>query len=758
MRLQLLLALVAAVGSGRTWGLQVNAAPAETQNELRGHEHDEGTSNAQLDVDQELGSLAQQPLLRQDRRPTVQRKKPLTGKFLHITDFHPDPFYKVHSSSEKGDSCHKNDGQIGFYGAEKTDCDSPISLVNATFNWISENIKDEIDFIVWTGDSARHDNDEDIPRNTAQVEGQNQFLVDKFVEVFGKSKDPNDRDPLNNFIVPIIPTYGNNDILPHNIMTEGPNHWTKEYLKIWRKFIPEEQRHQFEKGGWFFVEAIPNKLAVFSLNTLYFFTSNSAVDGCAKKSEPGYQQMEWLRIQLQFLRIRGMKAILIGHVPPARTDSKTSWDESCWQKYSLWLRQYRDVVVGSIYGHMNIDHFILQDFDDIEIGPHGTTGGAKSIDARVAMDDHLTVQSSADYLLELRDDWSDLPKPPEVTALEEYGDPELSVEQIQARLRRKKKRKGHKSRKQKFFEKVGGEFAERYSLSLVSPSIVPNYFPTLRIIEYNVTGLESSSSSIFPLESDIFPTHHPAGLDELETQQQEQQESDSLWTSKKKRKGRKGKKDKLIVPDPPSKSAPPGPAYSPQTLSWLGYTQYFANLTDINNETDALDIALDDHQDADDGHVQSQKKDKKQKPHPKEFNFQVEYSTFNDSIYKLKDMTVMSYLKLAQRIGQSRPTSDEDSWDAQELEPDHAEDESDDEKEDDDQDEEEEASANKSRKRKGKGKGKSSNGKSDKRLASRRRRRKGQKIANKVWYTFVRRAYVDTKAEQDLHDNFGEPL
>ena len=43
------------------------------------------------------------------------------------------------------------------------------------------------------------------------------------------------------------------------------------------------------------MEVIPNKLAVISLNTLYWFSSNAAVDGCDHKSEPGSQQFEWLR-------------------------------------------------------------------------------------------------------------------------------------------------------------------------------------------------------------------------------------------------------------------------------------------------------------------------------------------------------------------------------------------------------------------------------------------------------------------------------
>ncbi|MGG6494848.1 UNVERIFIED_CONTAM: hypothetical protein NY603_18095, partial [Bacteroidetes bacterium 56_B9] len=102
------------------------------------------------------------------------------------------------------------------------------------------------------------------------------------------------------------------------------------------------------------------------LNTLYFFNSNAGVDGCALHGEPGYQQMEWLRVQLQFMRDRGMKAMLTGHVPPVRQDAKTAWDETCWQKYTLWLRQYRDVIVSSHYGHFNYDHFMLQDFKDLE--------------------------------------------------------------------------------------------------------------------------------------------------------------------------------------------------------------------------------------------------------------------------------------------------------------------------------------------------------------------------------------------------------
>lgn len=36
------------------------------------------------------------------------------------------------------------------------DCDSPMTLVDLTFEWLKKEWVDEIDFVVWTGDSARY--------------------------------------------------------------------------------------------------------------------------------------------------------------------------------------------------------------------------------------------------------------------------------------------------------------------------------------------------------------------------------------------------------------------------------------------------------------------------------------------------------------------------------------------------------------------------------------------------------------------------
>jgi endopolyphosphatase len=612
----------------------------------------------------------------------------LTGKFLHITDVHPDPYYKTHSNTEDVAACHRGKGPAGWFGAETSDCDSPVSLVNATFEWIRQNLRDEVDFVIWTGDSARHDNDEDIPRSQKQVVKQNQMLVDAFLTAFGKKDNFDDDDPLNDFVIPIVPTLGNNDILPHNIFSDGPNSWTTTYLQVWQQFIPEHQRHQFHRGGWFSVEVIPSKLIVFSLNTLYFFASNSAVDGCVNKHEPGYAQFEWLRIQLSIARARGMKAILMGHVPPARVDAKVSWEESCWQKYSLWMHSFRDIIVGGVYGHMNIDHFMLQDFKDVK--KHVQKGieyddDDFDDDRTRAQDDTVSISSAQDYLISLRDTFSKIPKFTQKPSEQSEFKPDYS--------------------------KIGGQYGERYSLTLVGPSVVPNYFPTIRVFSYNISGFEDQ---VFPM-----PGRAAYSLDttELERQVREDEtsptEQDDFEDAKKKKKHRKP--HKFPLPAPPPLTAPPGPGYFPQPLSLVSYTQYYANLTYINNDF----VHKHEAEPTNDFTLGRWKPGKHHgkpppsRPKPKPFKFEVEYDTATDKIYGLQDLTMNSVLNLARRIAGDK--TKELSVDAEDID---------------------------------------ANEKKHKKKKHRKHKNKSNKPRDKVWYAFVNRAFVQTADLEDLEDSF----
>ena len=547
-----------------------------------------------------------------------------------------------------------------------------------------------------------------------QVTDLNRMMVHKFTEVFGKKDESNNNGPAEGFAIPIVPSWGNNDILPHNIFAKAPNMWTKIYLDIWRNFIPEEQRHGFQNGGWFSVEVIPNKLAVFSLNTLYFFDSNSAVDGCADESEPGYQHMEWLRIQLQLIRKRSMKAILMGHVPPARTENKMSWDETCWQKYALWVHQFRDVVVGSVYGHMNIDHFMLQDSNDLDT----TIRQRDDNNASASLDDELTIESTVEYLTELRMDWSRLPRP--------------SAQEIQ------KVQTERSTHDKKYIKKIGGPWGERYSLSLVSPSVVPNYFPTLRVFEYNITGISAGSSTSVIIEKD--GNIKEDVLDDVlanDTHGEDYEEKEDI----SKDRASKNLTKIFKIPRGPSKSSLPGPAYSPQTFSWLGYTQYFANLTLINADfTNDTIVSGRDNVEKNgwkDGKHHGKRPNKETKPDPKEFRFEVEYDTQNDSLYGLDDLTVRSFLSLAERIGQYKPREEDrirasQCRDASRPVPGA---------------EEDLVAVGKKHKKHKKKKTHGKHGKGQKRRA-----------INRIWFGFVRRAFVGSQDDNDLHDAFGWPM
>ena len=48
-------------------------------------------------------------------------------------------------------------GISGPWGAPATVCDSPLGLIDATFDWLEKNWKNKIDFVIWTGDNARYD-------------------------------------------------------------------------------------------------------------------------------------------------------------------------------------------------------------------------------------------------------------------------------------------------------------------------------------------------------------------------------------------------------------------------------------------------------------------------------------------------------------------------------------------------------------------------------------------------------------------------
>ena len=337
--------------------------------------------------------------------------------------------------------------KAGYWGPEPySECDSPIQLVNATFEFLQRRIlKDDIDFVVWTGDNARHDNDNRYPRTLKQIYASNKFLVDKMQDTFGRNK-------YSKKFIPVIPTMGNNDVYPHNIMFAGPNSKIiNEFRQMWRTWVPPEQLHTFDRGGYFHVP-VKEKLSVLSLNSLYFYENNKAVDDCSAHDEPGALQLEWLAIQLKIFRQQQRRVWIIGHVPP--TDRQ--WYSVCYSRYANLMIEYRDLVVGQLFGHLNIDHFYTMQYI-----PDASSADSSTRRALKNTPEHVLAKSPLDLMRDIREGFDKLP--------------DFISKKAKSASRRQR-------------------MIEHYAVVNVAPSVVPNYYPSFRVYDY-ITGLDSNTGA-----------------------------------------------------------------------------------------------------------------------------------------------------------------------------------------------------------------------------------------------------------------------
>ncbi|KAI8984202.1 Metallo-dependent phosphatase-like protein [Mycotypha africana] len=288
----------------------------------------------------------------------------LHGRFLHITDIHLDKHYlegatiksDCHRAPHKHKKKKKRQGKLaGYWGAPGTDCDSPRRLVHHAIDTIARDWKDKIDFILWTGDNARHDGDVKLTRTKKEILGYNKKVTQLIQKAFTLD---------NNRTLPIVPCIGNNDVHPHNQLRGMKNNpQLLEYSQLWSDFIPQDQQKHFRKGGYFASDVVPGAIRVLSLNSLYFFGSNDIVSTCSDPTSPGYQHVQWMKKQLKKARQENMKVLIIGHVPP----TVKTFKDSCLDDYIKLSTKYADLIIGHMYGHSNMDHFqiISRKYSDV---------------------------------------------------------------------------------------------------------------------------------------------------------------------------------------------------------------------------------------------------------------------------------------------------------------------------------------------------------------------------------------------------------
>lgn len=155
---------------------------------------------------------------------------------------------------------------------------------------------------------------------------------------------------------------GNNDVVVHDALSSKSSLDLNSLSDIWLKGFPDDQVANFRSGGYYSAW-IGEKIKVISLNTLYFFKNNFMAESCKSCSSPGSIQLIWLESELNEARNRGVKALIIGHIPPI----EIFYHESCLDALLSLVNRYSSIMTLQTFGHIHIDDFFILKHDNIPI-------------------------------------------------------------------------------------------------------------------------------------------------------------------------------------------------------------------------------------------------------------------------------------------------------------------------------------------------------------------------------------------------------
>ena len=263
------------------------------------------------------------------------------GQFAHFTDIHLDLYYspgaktrhQCHSKPHKYDVSRR----AGPLGDSK--CDTPLSLLtNALSEMRSATDRYGLDFILWTGDAARHDEDERLPRTFGEIVRTEDEVVRVLQQYFpGKQ---------------VVPSIGNNDIYPHNDFHPNIHRNVLNQLAgAWSDFLQDPNAlASFRLYGYFAMDAA--QFRVISLNTLLFSISNQLVTNCSEPRTAARRHI--LFIERELALRHGANVIIIGHIAP----SQLLYTQECYESYTLLIAKFRHKIVSQHFGHTNMDYFV----------------------------------------------------------------------------------------------------------------------------------------------------------------------------------------------------------------------------------------------------------------------------------------------------------------------------------------------------------------------------------------------------------------
>ncbi|KXS09292.1 hypothetical protein M427DRAFT_239371 [Gonapodya prolifera JEL478] len=362
-------------------------------------------------------------------RPEHALKKSSASElaYLHLTDLHMDPYYVPDSDPQT--ACHRGTSEAatavaprkgrkrqlsspGHFGMRGSQCDSPVVLVEDTFSFIKGKYANfslppsssligkyppqpqAIDFVLWTGDSSRHDRDSKMPRKYKDIVDANSRIVSLFSNTFNLSSSP------------VIPTLGNWEVYPSDDL--DPSDSPALLKDIWNLWLPlfddlrssEKKviKQTFLTGGYFsrtIRSASPDArgLKVVSLNTVWVYVQNSKVDDCPKpkshkttQQHPATPMFDWFRSTLMDARASNYSVLIISHIPPLDVGTPL-YKDNCLATYTSLVGEFSDVILGSTHGHTNKDTvtFVTTTKNGYDMVPVPSPGPRIAADSIVGM-------------------------------------------------------------------------------------------------------------------------------------------------------------------------------------------------------------------------------------------------------------------------------------------------------------------------------------------------------------------------------------
>ncbi|OAD79585.1 hypothetical protein PHYBLDRAFT_162642 [Phycomyces blakesleeanus NRRL 1555(-)] len=276
-------------------------------------------------------------------KPRTEPSKAVNGNFLHVTDIHLDSYYLP--GSDPATLCHRNgtdstNNVAGIFGTPGSQCDSPATLIVDSFGFMKKELQN-VDFILYTGDTARHDRDPDLLRTIEDVMTAHRVTALFFSQTYNLTKTR------------FIPTIGNNDVFKKDNV--GPDNTIFQQLQVIWSGLNLNLTNDFLTGGYFVQDIIPEKLQAISVNTIFFFEPNLEIEECKVEGSPGYLHISWIQRVLRDARKSERSIYIVGHVPPKDNTGNILYKSTCYDMYINLLGSYSDVIVGQFYGHTNSD-------------------------------------------------------------------------------------------------------------------------------------------------------------------------------------------------------------------------------------------------------------------------------------------------------------------------------------------------------------------------------------------------------------------